>query len=139
MEFTAQEIRESKAKALSQILLYLEASDVDGQFTDRNGSYYSKDKFLVTWNANWKGIPSEFGLDKTDSFYGSYSGYKCIYATRSLLHEKQLGGYVTIERGLIEVGMKLCRTKEDKINFFKKYGAPYNEKLKQLKLQHETK
>ena len=124
----AEEIKESKKAALKKIKQFLEAENVDSQFNDRSGEYYSSDKFIVTWNANYKGILSEFSIDKCDSFYASYSGYKAIYVTRSFFHEKQLGGYHSIERALIEVGMKLC-SKEEKKDFFEKYATKYNARL----------
>lgn len=132
MGFTAKEIKQSKHVALEQIKKFLDAEDVDGQFKDRTGNYHSSEKFIVSWTANWKGIPSEFSIDKTDSFYGSCSGYKAIYATRSLVHEKQLGGYGSIERALIEVGLKLCG-KTDKKFFFEKYATRYNERIQKSK------
>ncbi|UOB18598.1 hypothetical protein [Abyssalbus ytuae] len=128
-KYTIQQIRESKKSALDQIKKFLDAENVEEQFKDRSGDYYSKDKFLVTWYANWKGIPSEFGIDKTDQFYARYSRYKAIYVTRSLFHEKQLAGYSSIERALIEIGLKLC-SKSEKEAFFNKYAIKYNEKLK---------
>jgi len=134
MEFTAKQIKESKKAALEKIKQFLEAEDVDAQFADRTGAYHSSDKFIVTWNANWKGIPSEFSIDKCDSFYAAYSGYKAIYATRSLFHEKQLGGYHSIERALIEAGMKLCGKDENKA-FFEKYATKYNARLQKEREQ----
>lgn len=134
MEFTAKQIRESKQKALEKIKEILN-NEIDGfideLFTERDGDYYSSDKFIITYNSNYKGIPSEFSIDKTDSFYAVYSGYKAIYATRSLFHEKQIKGYSSIERALIDVGLKLCN-KEEKENFFNKYATRYNEKLKKI-------
>lgn len=134
MEFTAKQIKESKKAALEKIKQFLEAEDVDAQFADRTGAYHSSDKFIVTWNANWKGIPSEFSIDKCDSFYATYSGYKAIYATRSLFHKKPLGGYHSIERALIEAGMKLCGKDENKA-FFEKYATKYNARLQKEREQ----
>lgn len=134
MKFTAKEIKESKKAALENIKEFLEAEDVDSQFSDKTGAYHSSDKFIVTWNDNWKGIPSEFAIDKCDSFYASYSGYKAIYVTRSLFHEKQLGGYHSIERALIEVGIKLCGKDEKKV-FFDKYATKYNTRLQKEREQ----
>lgn len=131
MSYPPKKIRESKDKALRKIKEYLDSEDVDSQFKDLNGGYYSKDKFLVTWIGNWRGMASEFGIDKCDNFYSAISGNKAIYSTRGLFHEKQLGGYPTIERALIEVGLKICR-KSEKKDFFDKYAVRYNEKLKEL-------
>src|SRR3990172_67786 len=133
-KFTAKEVKESKLKAFAKIKEYLDAENVDAQFDDRSGDYYAKDKFLVSWSANWNGIPAEYSIDKVDSFYGAMSGNKAIYATRSLLHEKQLGGYGSIERALIEVGMKLC-PKEEKRAFFEKYAGKYNQRLQREREQ----
>lgn len=119
---------------MEQIRKYLDAENVDAQFNDRNAEYHSKDKFIVTWNENYKGIDSEFAIDKTDAFYASYSGYKAIYCTRGLFHEKQLAGYHSIERALIEVGMKLC-DKNEKEAFFDKYAVKYNQRLKKERKQ----
>lgn len=130
MKINAKEVKKSKAEALEKIKTFLNAPDINGQFDGREGGYYSKDKFIVTWLANWKGIPSEFGIDKCDSFYSDYSGNAAIYVTRSLFHEKQLKGFPSIERALIDIGLMLCPTK-DKTAFFKKYAITYNERIKQ--------
>lgn len=127
-----KKIKESKAAAFEQIKKFLDADDVNAQFDSRSGDYHSSDKFIVTWNGNYKKMWSEFGIDKCDSFYASYSGYRAIYVARGLFHEKQLGGYATIERALLEVGMKLC-PKNELEDFFKKYVVPYNERLKAQK------
>lgn len=137
MKFTAKEINESKKAAFEKIKQFLEAENVDQQFDSKNGEYYSSDKFIVTWNANWKGIPSEFSIDKCDSFYASFSGKKAIYATRSLFHEKQLGSYFSIERALIEVGLKLC-SNDEKNAFFEKYVVKYNLRLQKEKEQNKN-
>ncbi len=134
MKFTAKQIKESKQKALEKITEILN-NEIDGfideLFTQINGNYYSSDKFIISYIENYKGIPAEFSIDKTDAFYSAYSGYKAIYATRSLFHEKQIKGYSTIERALIDVGLKLC-SKKEKENFFNKYAIRYNEKLKKI-------
>lgn len=128
--FKAEEVKESRAKALVQIVEILDKGDVDNQFKDRDGRYHSSNKFIVSWIGNWNGIPSEFSVDKNDAWYESFSGYGCVYAVRSLIHEKQLGGYKTIEQGLLVVGLKLCTTREKKIEFFEKYVKSYNERVK---------
>lgn len=135
---TPQEIKKSKADALDKIRAYLGADDVDGQFSGISGGYYSNDKFIVVWNGYWKGILAEFSINKCDSFYTAYSGYKATYSTQGLLHEKQLGGYSSIERALIDVGMKLCPTKEEKVEFFNKYATKYNDRLKKQRESNEN-
>lgn len=135
VEFKASQIKESRLKALEKIKELLSVDNVDAQFDAITGAYHSSDKFIVTWNSNWNGIPSEFAIDKCDSFSAAYSGYKAIYVTRSLFHEKQLGGYSSIERALSEVGMKLC-SKAEKVEFYEKFAVKYNERLK---LEREAK
>lgn len=44
---------------------------------------------------------------------------------------KQGEAYASLERDLVEQGLKLCATKEDKKQFFDKYAVAYNNKLKQ--------
>lgn len=132
MKFTPKQIKESKLKALEKIKEILNHETdgfIDELFNERTGDYYSKDKFIISYNSNWKGIPSEFSIDKSVEFYKKISGYGAVYCTRSLFHEKQITGYATIERALIEVGLKLC-SKEEKEDFFKKYALRYNKKLK---------
>ena len=128
--FSSSVIKASRKKALSEIVTILDKGNVDDQFKDRNGNYHSAEKFIVIWSGNWNGIPSEFGLDLTDSFYASVVGPKCIYATRSLVHEKQLASYHNIEYGLLSIGIKLCSNRKKKKEFFEKYGAPYNARIK---------
>ncbi len=134
MKFSSDKIKKSKQEALDKITAFLDAPDVEAQFDKISGDYHSKDKFIVTWNDNWKGIPSEFAIDKCDSFYSSYSGSKAILATRSLFHEKQLKAYPSIEHALIDVAItKLISKKEDKVTFFNKYAVPFNERIKNKK------
>jgi hypothetical protein len=130
--FTQSEIRESRQLALEQIKKFLDADDVNGQFNDRSGEYHSADKFIVSWKGNYNRMPSEFSIDKVDSFFNRISGSSSIYATRSLFHEKQLNSFETIERALLVVGLKLC-TKKQKKDFFNKYVVKYNAKLQQDK------
>lgn len=132
MGYSQIEISKSRKEALSKIIEVLDNGDVDSQFKDNNGEYYSSDKFLLVWKGNYKGMPSEMRIDKTDSFYSNYSGYKAIYSAVGLFHEKQIKGFTSIERAFIEVGLMLCASKKDKISFFHKYAKPYNQKLKKL-------
>ena len=71
----------------------------------------------------------EYGIDKTDAVYEDLSGYKAIFCVRNFFLEKQLKGFGSIERALIEVGLKLCPQKEKK-DFFDTFAATYNLKLK---------
>lgn len=131
-----KDVAASRAKALARIkeILNKGTGNIDTQFTDRSGNYYSSDKFIVTWTGNYKGMPSEFGVDKTDAFYEAYSGgIKAISVVRGLFHERQLKAYGSIEIALIDAGIKLCSVREEKIEFFKKYAEPYNERIKKLK------
>lgn len=128
LKYSKQEIAVSKKNAFDEIVKILQVGDIEKQFEGRSGDYHSQDKFIVSWIDNYKGMPSEFSLDLTDSFYSSYSGNKCIYATRSLFHEKQLDGFRTIERGLLAVGLKVC-SDDEKNDYFNKFIRPYNERL----------
>lgn len=126
---TDKEIKESKRIALEKIKELLRVDDVDGQFAGRSGDYYSSEKFIVTWNANYLGMLCEFGIDKVDSVYEAISGSKAILAVRNLFMEKQLKSFGSIERALIEVGLILCPKKE-KRDFFDTFAMTYNLKLK---------
>jgi hypothetical protein len=126
---TDKEIKESKQKALEKIKELLRVNDVDGQFAKRSGDYYSNEKFIVTWNANYRGMLCEYGIDKCDAAYTAFSGYKAIYAVRNLFVEDQLKGFGSIERALIEVGLSLC-PKNEKKDFYDTFAATYNLKLK---------
>ena len=126
---TDKEIKESKRKAFEQIKEFLRVNDVDGQFAKRSGDYYSNEKFIVTWNANYKGMLCEYGIDKCDAGYEALSGYKAIYSVRNLFLEKQIKGFSSIERALLEVGLILCPEKEKK-DFFDTFAVPYNLKQK---------
>lgn len=132
-----KKVQESKLAALNKILEILEKGNVEEQFTGVSGAYHSSDKFIVSWIDNWKGIPAEFSIDKTDQFYRAYSGFGAIYATRSLFHEKQLAGYTSIERALLEVGMKLCPKNEVEQKFLK-YVNDYNTRLSAFRESHDA-
>lgn len=135
-ELSSKVIKESRKKALEQIKFFLDSEDIEGQFENKNGDYYSSNKFIVSWSCNYNGFPHEISIDMVDSFYTSYSGAKCIVARRSLVSEKQLKAYNSFERALVEQGLKLCATKNEKKEFFDKYAIAYNNKLKQR--QNET-
>lgn len=126
---TDKEIKESKRKALEKIKELLRVDDVDAQFAKRSGDYYSNEKFIVTWNANYQGMLCEYGIDKCDQAYAAISGYKAIYVVRNLFLEKQIKGFSSIERALLEVGLKLC-SKKEKQDFFDTFAVTYNLKQK---------
>ena len=123
-------IKESRQKALEKIIDILKKGNIDEQFNSRSGSYYSSDKFIVSWLGSWNRMEVEYSIDKVDSSYTAFSGYKAIYSRRNLFYEKQLEGFGSIERALISVGLKLCDNKGDKVAFFNEFAKPYNEKLK---------
>lgn len=122
--FTAQEVKESKAKALAKIKEYLEAEDVAGQFT---GDYFGAERVIVSWNNNWKGFPVEYRLDHCDSFYTLYSGYKVVFVRVSLVQQKQISGYNSIHRALIDIAYKQLCPKKESDAFFQKYITRFNE------------
>lgn len=129
----SKQISDSRKKALLKIEEILDKGNPDQAFEDVSGEYYSKEKFIVSWIGNRNGFAHEYSIDKCDSFYQSISGFACIYARRTLFSEKQIKGFQTIERALIEIGLKLCSGRKEKIYFFEKYAKPYNERLKKKK------
>lgn len=133
MKYNNKQIAASRKKALQKVVTLLDAGNPDEAFKNKDGSYYSDEKFIVSWKGNYNGYAVENGLNKVDSFYSAYSGHKSIYTQRSLLHEKQIKGYPSIEYGLIDIGIKLCKGIDQKNEFFKKYAIPYNERIKSLK------
>jgi len=126
-QYSAKEIKESRAEALKTVEKYLQAENIEEQFNERGGDYHSRDKFLVSWKANLNGMRIEVSLDKTDGFF---TNAKCIEVKRNLFYEKQVKAYGSFERGLLEVGLKLCANKEEKRQFFEKYVTVYNERIK---------
>lgn len=122
--FTADEIKESKAKALAKIKEYLDVEDVVSQFT---GDHFGAEKVIVSWIGNYKGAVVEYRLDHCDSFYGSYSGYKVVFVRVGLFQQKQISGYQGIHRALVDVAYKhLCSDKEESDAFFQKYITRFN-------------
>lgn len=130
MKIKKSKINQSRVAALSKIKGILSLGDVEDQFSEVSGNYYSKDKFIVTWLGNWQGMPVEYSIDKVDAFYSAYSGGKAIYARRNLFYEKQLAAYSSIERALMEAGIKLCQSRKEKQAFFNQFAKPYNERIK---------
>lgn len=139
MEYDSKEVRESRKEALIEIKRMLDQGNPDELFKDRIAGYYSDDKFLVVWKGNYNGMACEYRIDKTDSFYKSYSGASAIYCSVGLFHEKQLESYKTIERAFIDVGLKLCANKNEKRKFFERYAVPYNEKINSITSTASTK
>ncbi|ELP6119505.1 TPA: hypothetical protein I7730_00080 [Vibrio vulnificus] len=133
LKFSQKEVQESRLEALEKIRTYLRASDIEGQFANRNGGYHSSEKFLLTWKGNHNLMASEFKLEKTDAAYKAMSGFVCIYGVANIFHESQLGGYGTFERGLLEVGLKLCANRAAQKEFFDEFVKPYNERLEKQK------
>lgn len=126
----AKTVKESRLSALHKIISILDKGDIESQFANVSGNYYSKDKFIVTWNGNYNGMASEYKIEKCDEFYSMYSGAKAIYGVAGLFHEKQIKSYPSIEMALIDVGLKLCPNRKEMQLFFAKYAQPYNDKLK---------
>lgn len=130
--YTKKEIAASRKEALAQVIKFLSVEDIENQFAKRDNGFYSKDKFLVVWKANKNNWPCENRLDLCDNVYATISGLKCCYVSVGLFHEKQIKGFASIERGLIEIGL-LLSAKKDKTAFFDKYAKPYNQKMLALK------
>ena len=126
----AEKIKKSREEALIKIKSILDQGNPDEIFSKNSGGHYSEERFLVVWQGKYKGVSSEFRIDKTSDFYSGMSGYKAIYVAVGLFHEKQIQGYPTIERAFIDVGIKLCPNRQEKKDFFEKYAVPYNEKIK---------
>lgn len=133
MKYSAKQISESRKEALKKVVSILDKGNPDKFFSNNSGEYYSEDRFLLVFKGNYKGMPSEYRIDKTDPMYASMSGNKAIYASVGLFHENQLQGYRSIERAFIDVGLKLCKNRKQKKEFFDKYAIPYNEKLNPTK------
>lgn len=125
-ELPTSKVKESRKAALEKIKEYLDKEDVEQQFENTK-----ENEKIVVWVGNVDGFPKEFTIEAVDKFYTSYSGgVKCITARRCLFSEKQLKGYHSWERALIEIGLKLCSGRKEKQEFFDKYAVRYNEKLK---------
>lgn len=132
MLYDSEKIKKSRADAVRKIeeLLSNPEISINGEAAT---SYYSNDKFLVTWIGNWKGIPSEYRIELSDMVYKMYSGYSAVYSCASLVHVKEFKGYQNVEMALIDVGMKLLSNRKEKIAWYNKYAIPYNEKIKAQK------
>lgn len=130
MKIKESKINQSRVDALTRIKKILSTGNPDEQFSKVSGNYYSNDKFIVFWLGNWQGMPVEYSIDKASAFYSTISRYKAIYARRNLIYEKQIAAYDSIERALIEIGIKLCQSRQDKEAFFNQFAKPYNERLK---------
>jgi len=130
--FSSAEIKASRAKALVQVREYLD--DIRHWENELPTKQFGSVEYIaISHLANYKGMGCEINLEIPDSFYGRYSGYKCIKARKSLIMQHQLKGYPNIEYGLIDYGMGLCTNRKEKNAFYEKYAVPYNERLKQQK------
>ncbi|CAH7396194.1 conserved hypothetical protein [Vibrio chagasii] len=128
----SSDVRKSRLDALGKIKQLLDVPDIEGQFTDKNGSYHSSEKFIVSWLGNANGFGCEFQLEKCDDMYRTMSGYVCVHGYASLIQQKQISGYQSFELGLIQVGLKLCSGNKQKMDFFNRYAVPYNERVKMM-------
>ncbi len=129
-DIPATKIKEGREAALVKVKEYLD--NIEHWSKELRKLCTGQEGYIaVSYSCNTNsGIPGEIQFKICDSFYGSYSGYKCIKAQVSLFHEKQISGYPSIEYGLIRFGMALLSKKQDKVEFFKKYAVPYNERIK---------
>ncbi|MDK9790067.1 hypothetical protein [Vibrio sp. D431a] len=127
----ANVVTSNRKAALEKIKEILRVGDVEAQFQHRCRDYHSSEKFIVTWVANWQGYAAEYKLSLTENMYRVMSGYECIYGVANLFNEHQFSGYQSVERGLLEVGLKLCANKSQKNDFFEEFAVPYNNRLKQ--------
>lgn len=125
-ELPAKKVKESRQQALEKIKEILDKGEVEEQFKNKSGDYYSNDKFIVSYNVNYSGFPHEVSIDLDNSF----SNVRCIKVRRSLVSEQELDAFRSIEYALIKEGLSLIKNKEQKIEFFNKYAKPYNEKIK---------
>ncbi len=120
-------LENSRLEAIAKITSILDNPELLKQVQEHTSG---KDMFIISTLINYKGILMETNLEHCDSFYRAYSGYACIKARKSLISQKQLKGYPTIEYGLISFGIDLIKDKQEKIDFYNKYAVPYNENLK---------
>lgn len=124
----SKDVTRSRKEALQKAISLIEEGGFEEKFGDKNGSYYSKDKFIVTWLSNKKGYAGETSLDLTDNCYSDYSGYKCVLCNRGLFHENQIKGFGSIERGLLGVIMRLAPNKKKRQELFDRYCEPWNKR-----------
>ncbi len=128
--FSKTKIAESKADALQKIKTILDgAPDAITEIQKNAGSEFSPKVFIISMLANHNGMPMEVNLEHCDNFYKSYSGYACIKTRKSLFYQKQLKGYPSIEFGIIQFGMDLIKDQQEKEDFWRKYAAPYNQRI----------
>ena len=131
--FPPKEIAQSRQEALETICAILRDPEKLKEAESRKiSSHYGKDKFLVTWKANYHGMPCEERIDICDSGYRAYSGRKAVHVSVGLFHERQIGdGFLSVEVALLKVGLKLCATLALKQEFFNEFCKPFNERLKE--------
>ena len=117
-----KQIDESRAKALAKIKGYLD--NLEESLKEFEKIHPGEmGHILISYNTNWNGIPAEVQLKVCDSFYTAYSGNRCIKNQVTLFSQKQIKGYHSIHRGLLEMGMGLLPNKPAKKEFFEKYIA----------------
>lgn len=138
-KISANEVSEARKLALGKIKVYLGADDIEGQFSHLNGRYHSPEKFLVTWIGNYRDMPVEYKIEKTDEVFKSMSGKVCVYGVANLFMEKEISSYSTFERCLLEIGLKLCPNRKEKAKFHADYAVPYNNRLNEAKKAKEEK
>ncbi len=129
--FSKTKIAESKAAALQKIKTILDgAPETITELEKNDGNQFSPKVFIISMLANHKGMPMEVNLEHCDNFYKSFSGHACIKTRKSLFYQKQLKGYPSIEFGLIQFGLDLIKDQKEKEDFWQKYAAPYNQRMK---------
>lgn len=120
-------VRESRAEALIKIKALLDVGNIDSKF-----DYWSENETIVSFLGNRFGLPSTFAIKKSNKAYLLKTGCAAQYIVSNQLKDTQITAYTSIEHALIDVGLKLCVNGENG-EFYIKYGAPYNERLKKDK------
>ena len=129
-----KQIDESRAKALAKIKGYLDNLEESlAEFKKIHPGEMGH--ILISYNTNSHGVPAEVQLKVFDSFYKAYSGYRCGKCQVTLFTAKQIKGYASIHRGLLEMGMGLLPNKPAKKEFFDKYVVPYNQAIEEKRNQ----
>jgi hypothetical protein len=130
--WTAAEIRQSRVEALGKVREYLDNfSHWSQELPKLHGQ--TCEQILISARRNSKNLASEFNLELSSELYTRFTGSVCYTATKNLLVVKQHDSFRSYEQGLIAYGLKLCTSKEELAEFFRKYAAPYNERVKNSK------